>query len=94
MKVRFGADEIILWLRKNGKSRDVANDGVGGLGRKVHDLICNELNGRKIEDDAPSYWPGVDGDHHIGKYDLPRTSAQYVIEIDRVNDLYRALVNW
>lgn len=44
--IRIGADEIILWLRKNNLALNIPNDGVVGLGRRIHDLIVG-LGGRK-----------------------------------------------
>ena len=29
----IGADELILWLRKNGKAENVPNDEITGLGQ-------------------------------------------------------------
>ncbi len=90
-RIRVGADEIILWLRKNGRVKDVTNPVLGG---RINDLICNKLGGELIERDVPSYWPGRPGDHNIGEYKLPLNSAQYKIEIDRMSKLYETINEW
>ncbi len=90
-RIRIGADEIILWLRKNGKAEDVRNDD---LGTKIRYLICDNLNGKKLKEGHPSYWPGEPGDHHIGEDELPKTAAQYEIDICRMCKLYKAINEW
>ena len=47
--IKIGADELILWLRKNGKATDIPNDEVQGLGRKIYDLIVIKLGGKKYK---------------------------------------------
>lgn len=78
-KIKIGADEIILWIRKNGKANDIPNGEITGLGRRIHDLIVTELKGEKIRDDESSYWANSTEDKHIDKFELPKTSAQYEI---------------
>lgn len=94
MKIKIGADEIILWLRKNNKAVSIPNDGFGGLGQKIHDLICSKLNGSKINDNDPVYWESEISSKNIGEFNLPKTSAQYEIEISRLSDLYSDLNLW
>lgn len=89
--IRIGADEIILWLRKNNLAQNIPNDGVIGLGRRIHDLIVG-LGGRKIEESAASYWDETDS--HVQQYGLPKTSAQYEVSVDLLPPLYRELLNW
>lgn len=89
--IRIGADEIILWLRKNNLALNIPNDGVVGLGRRIHDLIVG-LGGRKIEESAASYWDETDS--HVQQYGLPKTSAQYEVSVDLLPALYRELLNW
>lgn len=89
--IRIGADEIILWLRKNRIAADIPNDGATGLGRRIHDLIVG-LGGRKIEGSAASYWDETDS--HVQQYGLPKTSAQYEVSVDLLPALYRELLNW
>lgn len=86
----IGADELILWLRKNGRVIAIPNDQINGLGRRIYDIIIN-LNGEKINDDVPSFWSVETGSKNIGEFLLPKTSAQYRIPISRFNELYREL---
>jgi len=49
------------------------------------------LSGEKIEDDAEAHWANLDGDKNIDQYNLPKTSAQYLIDFDDLPELYREL---
>jgi hypothetical protein len=89
-KCRIGADELILWLRKNNKASTIPNDEINGLGQKILKII-EDLGGKKNEENIPSRWAHNDKDEHIGKYDLPKTSAQYLIDFDKLSDLYKEL---
>lgn len=89
--IRIGADEIILWLRKNNLAQNIPNDGVIGLGRRIHDLIIN-LGGEKTEESVVSYWDEIDS--HVQQYGLPKTSAQYKVNVNLLPALYRELLNW
>jgi hypothetical protein len=92
-KIRIGADELILWLRKNGKAKDIPNDEVQGLGRKIHDLIVNDLNGDK-KDNIPSYWANFIDDKNVDKFNLPKTSTQYEINASHLEYLFVELNKW
>ncbi len=92
--IKIGADELILWLRKNGKATNIPNDGVQGLGRKIHELIVTELDGEKVESNTQSYWASLIDDKNVDKFDLPKTSAQYEIESSRLEALFLELNNW
>ena len=94
MDIKIGADEIILWLRKNGKVKDLPNSGTGGLGQKIYNLICNIYNGKKDQDNYPSYWPIILKNNHIDEYELPQTSAQYTIDINNLPKLLSDLNKW
>ena len=37
-KINIGADELILWLRKNNKATELPNDEIQGLGIKIHKM--------------------------------------------------------
>lgn len=93
-KIIIGADELILWLRKNQKSASIPNDEAQGLGRKIHDLIVNNLGGRKIIENHPSYWANLIGDKNVEKLNLPKTSAQYEIDSKKIGELYENLFLW
>ena len=45
-RIQIGADELILWLRKNEKAENISNDEIQGLGRKIYNLIVHELRGK------------------------------------------------
>ena len=92
--IRIGADELILWLRKNRKAENVPNDEITGLGRRIYDLIVSELGGHKVEDSFPCRWETNDDAPSIDKYNLPKTAAQYEIGFDQIEELYRNLNNW
>lgn len=92
--IKIGADEIILWLRKNGKANDIPNDEKQGLGGKIYNLIVKELGGKKIIENHPSYWANSNGDKNIDKLNLPKTSAQYEVDINKIQLLYEELLEW
>ena len=93
-KIKIGADELILWLRKNDKAVNIPNDKIHGLGLKIHDLIVKEFGGIKIVEDYPSYWGNLINDKNVEKFNLPKTSAQYEIETQKIGQLYEKLSNW
>lgn len=94
MKIKVGADELILWLRKNEKATIIPNDGIQGLGHNIYDLIVTELGGERVNENYPSYWANLQNDRNIGQYNLPRTSAQYEIDSSKLEDLYVELDRW
>jgi hypothetical protein len=93
-KIKIGADELILWLRKNDKAIDIPNDEISGLGRKLYDYIVGNLNGKKVEENKPSFWANTTGDKNIDKFCLPKKSAQYEIESSQLATLFIELNNW
>lgn len=90
MNVKIGADELILWLRKNGIAKDIPNDEINGLGFKIRRII-ESLGGKIFEENFPSYWPIPEKDDKIDKYELPKTSAQYLIDIDLISDVFKEI---
>ena len=90
--IRIGADEIILWLRKNRIAIETPNDGITGLGSKILDLIVNKLHGRKVEDSAPSFWDT--SDTSVQQFGLPKSSAQYEINVNQLAALYLEISKW
>jgi len=92
-KIKLGADELILWLRKNEKAVSVPNDGAHGLGRRIYDLIIS-LGGDKIANDKPSYWESEDNSKNIGRFALPKTSDQYEIDVKLLSKIYESLCEW
>lgn len=93
-KIKIGADELILWLRKNEKAVKVSNDGAQGLGRKIHDLIVKEFGGKKIAENYDAHWANLMDDKNVEKFNLPKTSAQYEIESQKIGQLYEILSKW
>lgn len=92
--IKIGADELILWLRKNGKAINIPNDEIQGLGIKIHELIVNKLGGERVEDNKPSYWANFIGDKNVDKFGLPKSSAQYKIDSSQLENLFLELDNW
>jgi hypothetical protein len=91
--IKIGADEIILWMRKNSVSKNTRNDD---LGKKICELICNRLNGQKIPgaDNTSAHWETTDGAFHIGPFELPKTAEQYTLDTSKLQDLYDELAKW
>jgi hypothetical protein len=94
IKIKIGADELILWLRKNEKATNIPNDEIQGLGIKIYNLIVDQLGGKKVEDNCPSYWANLGGDKNVDKFGLPKSSAQYEINSSELERLYVELNNW
>jgi len=92
-KIKIGADELILWLRKNGKLNYLPNNEIHGLGVKIHNLIVKRLGCTKM-DDGVSYWENSNGTKNVGKYDLPKTSAQYEVATEKLGELFEELSTW
>jgi hypothetical protein len=92
--IKIGADELILWLRKNEKASEIPNDEIQGLGKRIHDLIVKKLDGKKVEDNRESHWANLMDDKNIDKFDLPKTSAQYEIESSKLDELFCELNKW
>lgn len=91
-KIKIGADELILWLRKNNKATELPNDEIKGLGIKIHNLIVKELGGIKVSDSQPAYWANLLQDKNIEKFNLPKTSAQYEIETKKWDNYMKIYV--
>ena len=93
-KIKIGADELILWLRKNEKAMDIHNDV---LGEKIRKLIEEDkekkIYGIKMKQE-PCLWAREDGDENIGPYNLPKTATQYWIDTDKLPQLYEELNQW
>lgn len=94
VEIKIGADELILWLRKNDKAKNISNDEIQGLGLKIRKLIVDELGGRKITDTHESYWANLIGDKNVEKFNLPKKSAQYKIDSSKMSELYEKISNW
>lgn len=92
-KIRIGADELILWLRKNEKAMNTPNDEIHGLGVKIRKTI-EQLGGHIAEENHECYWANKDGDKNIGQNQLPKTAAQYEIDTDKLPELFNEISGW
>ena len=90
MEIKIGADELILWIRKNGIAKSTTNEGAYGLGFRICRVI-ESLGGEKIEDNAAVSWPIADKSI-VNKLNLPETAAQYNINIELLPAIYRELL--
>lgn len=90
MKIKIGADELILWIRKNDIAKTLPNDEIHGLGVVICRII-EGLGGKKIADSHPCYWPLPPSDPAIDKYKLPQTAAQYEIDTNMLPKIYEQL---
>jgi hypothetical protein len=88
--IRIGADEIILWLRKNRKDAGSNNQQLGINIKK----LMETLGGIAVEHVVTPYWDKDPNANHIGIYDLPQNSTQYEIGIDKMSALYAAINQW
>ena len=93
-KIEIGADELILWLRKNNKAVDIPNDEAQGLGMKIYELIVTKLGGTKLSEREEAHWANLVNDKNVGKYDLPKSAAQYEINSSKLEELYVTLNKW
>lgn len=82
MDIKIGADELILWLRKNGKATQFDNRTIG---RSIANLM-EKLGGRFGDSNAPTLWVSSNSDTN-----LPHTSQQYIIDVDQLPALFRSL---
>jgi len=92
MKIKIGADELILWIRKNHIADDIPNGGNGGLGQDIIYKYITELGGNKIVDNQESFWDIRNDSKNISDNLLPKTSAQYEIEISKLPELFEKLM--
>ena len=90
MEINIGADELILWLRKNKKAQ---NETTKHLGKKVRELI-ESLDGRLTTYDDPCHWNTEKILESIDEYELPMTASQYSINSNRIGELYNELSCW
>tara|TARA_R110001583_G_scaffold194829_3_gene367247 strand:+ start:2781 stop:3053 length:273 start_codon:yes stop_codon:yes gene_type:complete len=90
MKINIGADELILWLRKNKKAE---NETTKHLGLKILKLI-KSFGGELINRDKPCYWNTENNSESIDKLELPKTASQYVIDTSKIGDIYIELSSW
>jgi hypothetical protein len=90
MQIDIGADELILWLRKNNKA---VGDENMALGRRISDLILG-LGGKLIKENHPSIWAGDLSDEAMARLGIPKTSGQYQIDTALLPDIFKNLETW
>lgn len=90
MNINIGADELILWLRKNKKAEDKTTTL---LGLEILKLI-ESVGGNLTKHDMPSYWATDANLKSIDEYKLPKTASQYLLDSSKLEVLYIALSNW
>ncbi len=89
----IGADELILWLRKNEKAVNTPNDEIHGLGVKIRRTI-EELGGHIVAKNQECFWANEADNNNIGQYLLPKTATQYELNTDILPQLYDELNHW
>jgi len=90
-KLKIGADELILSMRKNEVGQNFSNEH---LGRKIHDLITLKLGEEMKEKNVQAHWANETGDKNIAKDNLPKTAAQYEIDTDKLKMLFDEILTW
>ena len=83
----IGADELILWLRKNNHTLE-PNERLGKEIRKI--IEGDNIGGKLIERNKHSYWGN---EKNANRFNLPKTSAQYEISINKATTLFQTLEN-
>jgi len=89
IEINIGADELILWLRKNGKA---VGKNTPDLGAKILVLI-ESLGGEKLSE-LNCRWERTVGADGIDKLDLPKAATQYKITSNKIGALYETLNQW
>lgn len=89
IEVNIGADELILWLRKNAKA---VGKNTPELGAKIL-VLMESLGGEKLSE-LPCRWERSVGADGIDKLDLPKTATQYSIKSNEIGKIYEALNTW
>lgn len=90
MKIKIGADELILWLRKN---KIAENETTKHLGSKILKLI-ESFGGELIRHDDICYWNNHVDSVFINELQLPKTASQYSIDSTKIGQLYIELSGW
>jgi hypothetical protein len=90
MEMKIGADELILWLRKNKKARDIDN---ATLGHRISKMILG-LDGKIDEENYPSIWANDISPVAADRLAIPMTSGQYRIDTKRLPEVFEEIANW
>jgi hypothetical protein len=90
MEMKIGADELMLWLRKNKKAGGIDN---AVLGRKIAGLILG-LGGELAEENCPSFWSDNISEAAMSHLGIPITSGQYKIDTKKLPEIYEEISSW
>lgn len=90
MKIKIGADELILWLRKN---KIASCETTIQLGKKIRILI-ESLGGELTVHDVNCNWNTEVDSVSIDELQLPKTATQYSIDSSKMGELYVDLSGW
>jgi hypothetical protein len=90
MEMKIGADELILWLRKNEKAKGLDN---ATLGRRIFKSI-QDLEGELEKEDHPSIWAKDLNPVAADRLGIPMTSAQYKIDTKILPEIFEEISNW
>jgi hypothetical protein len=90
MQISIGADELILWLRKNDKAVGAENMV---LGRRIFDLVSG-LGGQLIRENHASVWADDLSDEAMERHGIPKTSGQYKIDTALLPSIFEELSKW
>ncbi len=85
MRINIGADELILWLRKNHKAENIDNVM---LGKRISELMKN-TEAEFGTSNEQTLWTSP-----YSEVGLPMTSQQYILDVERIPEIFRELVNW
>jgi hypothetical protein len=75
-------------LRKNGKAKAISTFN---LGRQINRIVCEVLSGRLVAEDEPAFWAVGDSDKNVDEFLLPKTAAQYEVEVESLPELFRKI---
>ncbi len=84
-EIIIGSDEIILWLRKNRKAGNISNEIIG---KKIRKILKENFEINPIRKNSKSFWSTKNSEKSIDRLKLPKTSAQYSIEIEHIEKIY------
>jgi hypothetical protein len=90
MEINIGADELILWLRKNERAVDIDN---ATLGRRIIKLI-QDSGGKLEKEDHPSIWADDLNPVAADRLAIPMTSAQYKVDSKKLPEIYEEISDW
>jgi hypothetical protein len=90
MEIKIGADELIMWLRKNKKADNIDN---ATLGHRIKKLIVS-FDGELNEENHPSIWANDLNPVAAERLAIPMTSAQYNIVSSKLPEIFEEISNW